>query len=315
MRKLLDRDSEPRRALVLSGGGGRGAFECGVVEKLEELGWRPDVLVGNSIGSMNAAVWALDGTEGLQRMWSEVRSRNMHRFLRLSPWRSLLDRGAWKQTLERYADEERLKQAETPLYIVTMDIKTGHPVVYTNSEEFDTTKKLYRKVDGIEHKHLLASSSIPYVYTTTEIGGIPHWDGAVMYNSPLQPAVDSGADQIMVVLLSPYHDLHKPEADLPAPPGGIIGKVGHLLDLVMVATFENDFEQMRKVNRRVRKGQTPESHREIEAALIGPQEWLPVFDIIRYRGDRIEELQQKGREAAETTWSRIEEYGWDSLYD
>jgi hypothetical protein len=65
----------------------------------------------------------------------------------------------------------------------------------------------------------------------------------------------------------------------------------------------------------VRKGQTPESHREIEAALIGPQEWLPVFDIIRYRGDRIEELQQKGREAAETTWSRIEEYGWDSLYD
>lgn len=303
-----------RRALVLSGGGGRGAFECGVIEALSEIGWTPNVLVGTSIGSMNAAVWAVGGAEGVKQMWDEIHDRRMHRFLRLRPWRSLLDRRAWKRTLETYASEERLKEVTTPLYIVSMDLDTGHPAVYTNAKRFDSHKKLYRQVDHITHDHLLASSAIPYVYAPTVIEGTPHWDGAVMYNSPLQPAVDSEVDQVMVVLLSPYHDRYEPGASLPPPPPGIIGRAGYLLDLIMTATFENDFEQMRKVNRRVREGRAGEGHREIEAALIGPKEWLPVLDIIRYRRKRIEELRQKGWEATMATWERIQEHGWDSLH-
>jgi NTE family protein len=314
MSALSSEGTQSTRALVLSGGGGRGAFECGVVDKLAEVGWQPDILVGTSIGSMNAAAYALDGAPGVGRMWDKIRTRDMHRFLRLRPWNSLLDRAPWKRTLETYTPEDRLRQVTMPLYIVATDITTGHLVVYTNHIDLDSAKPLYQKVDAITHAHLLASSSIPYVYAETPINRSAHWDGAVMYNSPLRPAIDAGADEILVVLLSPYHDLHAPEARLPPAPRGLIGGIGYTLDLALIATFENDFEQMRKINRRVRLGTAPvASHKEIKCALIGPDQWITPLDIVRYRAERIAALRAMGRAAAELTWDRIQKLGWDSL--
>ncbi len=179
MTEMLEQAGRPLRALVLSGGGGRGAFECGVIERLTELGWQPDVLVGTSIGSLNAAVWALEGTPGLVRMWENLRNRDMHRFWRLRPWHSLLDRSAWKRTLARYAPEERLREVTTPLYIVATDRSTGHPVVFTNAVDLDGSKPLYRQVPAITHEHLLASSAIPYIYPPVRIEWAEHWDGAL----------------------------------------------------------------------------------------------------------------------------------------
>jgi NTE family protein len=317
--------SERKRALVLSGGGGRGAFECGVIEKLAELGWQPDVLVGTSIGAMNAAVLAIGGDKAVRAMWDEIPRRGMHRLFRRPPWRSILDRSQWEQALKDFAPQEKLNQVTRQLYIVTTNIKTGHPLIYTNSQVPEGKEKLYQPVEVISHTHILASSAIPYVYpkvTIKQVGSIvpgeseiDHWDGAVMYNSPLQPAIHSGSDQIMVVLLSPYHAQYKPDAALPPAPAGILGKIGQLLDLAVTATFENDFEQMRKINRRVDQRRTEPDHRKVEAALIGPKNWLALSDIIRYRKDRIQDLRQQGQEAAQNTWRDIQEHGWPSLAD
>jgi NTE family protein len=312
-----------RRALVLSGGGGRGAFECGVIERLSQLGWEPDVLVGTSIGAMNAAVFAIGGVKAVRAMWEEIPRRGMHSLFRWPPWRSMLDRARWGQALEDFAPQDKLEMVTMPLYLVTTNTQVGHPLIYTNSHIPEGKEQLYRPVKAFTHAHIMASSAIPYVYPQVTIKQIDdvtgseleidHWDGALMYNSPLQPAVHSGATQIMIVLLSPYHDQHDPEAALPPAPPGILGKVGHLLDLAVTATFENDFEQMRKVNRRVVKGLGEPDHQEIEAALIGPENWLMPRDIIRYRKDRIEDLREQGKKAVETTWKRIQEQGWDSL--
>jgi hypothetical protein len=43
------------QALVLSGGGGRGAYHIGVLRFLEEHEWHPDIIVGTSIGAVNGA--------------------------------------------------------------------------------------------------------------------------------------------------------------------------------------------------------------------------------------------------------------------
>jgi predicted acylesterase/phospholipase RssA len=120
--------SERKRALVLSGGGGRGAFECGVIEKLAELGWQPDVLVGTSIGAMNAAVLAIGGDKAVRAMWDEIPRRGMHRLFRRPPWPSILDRAQWERALEDFAPQEKLNQVARQLYIVTTNIKTGHPL-------------------------------------------------------------------------------------------------------------------------------------------------------------------------------------------
>jgi len=51
-------NSNALRALVLSGGGGRGAYHVGVLRFLEEHEWSPDVIVGTSIGAVNGAAIA-----------------------------------------------------------------------------------------------------------------------------------------------------------------------------------------------------------------------------------------------------------------
>ena len=316
--------ASPRRALVLSGGGGRGAFQVGVLEYLESIGWKPDIIVGTSIGSMNAAVYAIGGITHLQKMWETIRTRDMQRFFRLKPWSSLFDRAPWKRTLEKYAPEDKLAQITRPLYLVATDITTGHPTVYTNSEKPERNKGLYVKVPALRHEHLLASSSIPYVYAPIRVDDDNHWDGAVMYNSPLRPAIDAEAHEVLMVLLSPYHKLEENDprpmvqrTALPPMPRGLMGGVGYVLDLALIGTFENDFEELRKVNRRVRQGmgQHAPDHREVKCAVIAPEDWISPLDIIRYGPKRANELRLLGLDAARQTFRRIDRLGWDSLYN
>jgi len=314
--------SPPKRALVLSGGGGRGAFQVGVIEQLESIGWKPDIIIGTSIGSMNAAVYATGGLPRLQYMWESIRTRDMQRVLRRPPWHSLFDRAPWKRTLEKYVPEPELAQVKQPLYMVATDITTGHPTVYTNGEKPARNKGLYQKVAALNHAHLLASSSIPYLYESIPVEGNQHWDGAVMYNSPLRPAIDAEADEILMVLLSPYHKLEENDprpmvqrSALPPQPPGLIGSIGYVLDLALIGTFENDFEELRKVNRRVHQGKQAEvDHKEVRAAVIAPNDWITPLDIIRYRPDRIRALRDQGRLATQATFARIQRLGWDSLY-
>ncbi len=62
-------NNQPIRALILSGGGGRGAFHAGVYQYLMSQGkgnvdpshagsWKPDIVVGTSIGAVNGAAIA-----------------------------------------------------------------------------------------------------------------------------------------------------------------------------------------------------------------------------------------------------------------
>jgi len=46
------------RALILSGGGARGAYEIGVWKRLCEMSWRPDLICGTSVGAINGAAIA-----------------------------------------------------------------------------------------------------------------------------------------------------------------------------------------------------------------------------------------------------------------
>lgn len=74
-------------AIVLSGGGTKGAFEVGVVRLLYERGIRPDILCGTSIGAINALKLAEGessddpsrGCAGLPQVWSDLQeARDMY---------------------------------------------------------------------------------------------------------------------------------------------------------------------------------------------------------------------------------------------
>jgi NTE family protein len=74
-----------KKALVLSGGGGRGAYHIGVLQALVEQGWMedgrgPDIIAGTSIGAINAAALASGHTVAeLKRRWLAMHTEEVHR--------------------------------------------------------------------------------------------------------------------------------------------------------------------------------------------------------------------------------------------
>jgi hypothetical protein len=64
-----------RLAVVLSGGGGLGAYEVGTLRVLERLGLTPSIVLGVSVGAINALVWVANGfrSDSLLKTWEGLR--------------------------------------------------------------------------------------------------------------------------------------------------------------------------------------------------------------------------------------------------
>jgi NTE family protein len=58
--------------------------------------------------------------------------------------------------------------------------------------------------------HVMASAAVPMIFPWQFIDGEPYWDGGVMDNTPIIPALEHGAKQIIVVLLSPVGAFNLP---------------------------------------------------------------------------------------------------------
>jgi NTE family protein len=70
-----------RRALILSGGGGRGAYQVGVWRRLQEVGWQPDIVCGTSIGAINGALigsgW---DAQRMEQLWGSLHEKIFSNF-------------------------------------------------------------------------------------------------------------------------------------------------------------------------------------------------------------------------------------------
>jgi len=268
--------SKITRALVFSGGGGRGAYECGVYKYLEEIGLLPDILVGTSIGAINAAAIASGRSAAeLEAAWLATRTRDVQRFWRLRPWRSVYDTSPWRKTLYRFIDFDALARTDKRMLIAATEIETGQLRIFDNQKTTFTPD------------HILASCSIPLVYPWTKVEDHHYWDGAVMANTPLAGAIDAGADEILVVLLSPIGEQRI------EPPRWPWQAFSVMLDLALSATFENDFKQLESVNRLV-MAQLDEKHRHVRCQVITPSQETGLLRIIRYEPKASRELIDLG---------------------
>src|SRR5262245_65713901 len=60
-----------RTALVLTGGGARGAFQFGAEQYAREVkGYRWDVIAGVSVGTLNASMLAMEKYRQLEELWT-----------------------------------------------------------------------------------------------------------------------------------------------------------------------------------------------------------------------------------------------------
>lgn len=189
-------------AFVLSGGGARGAYQVGALRALYEAGYIPDIWVGTSVGSVNAAYLALNGftQEGLDSLveaWHAAASADLlpSNYLYLT-LRILFNRAGIRSG-HRFRDffisrglTEELKFKDikgTRLYLVSADLNTAAPVIYGLDPE-----------DSIL-EGLLASTALPPWIHPIEKDGQFLMDGGVVSNLPIEPALINGAKEIIAL--------------------------------------------------------------------------------------------------------------------
>lgn len=201
---MPDSQAAVKRALILSGGGGRGAYQVGVWRRLQELGWQPDLVCGTSIGSINGALicsgwdaaqmeqlWAsLQGRGVLSlSLWKRIRYR-MNRLLGRHPdWPALMDNGPLRRLLAETIDEGQLRDSQPRLAVAATNVRRGMIEYFTGQQ--------------LTLEHIVASCAIPVVFPWSEIEGELYWDGGVLSNTPIFPAIEAGASEILVIMLSP----------------------------------------------------------------------------------------------------------------
>ncbi len=193
---------------VLGGGGARGAFQVGAVQALIEAGYRPQLLVGTSVGALNAAFLAVhgvdaDGIAALRRAWQSAAQEDL-----------LAARRAWlaAQALLQREDRryyERMRQfcihhglspdlhfgqiAQVRLIVVATDLNHGQPVLF-GASPFDNV------LDA-----LLASAALPPWILPIEAGERLLTDGGFVSNLPIEPALRQGASEIIALDVSDMH--------------------------------------------------------------------------------------------------------------
>ena len=211
-----------KRILVLSGGGGRGAYHIGVLEYLEEVGWRPDILIGSSVGAVNAAALGSGvSLPGLKSRWQDLTTADVQKMraddvildnvlrrrdhiLDLWPWPETLTGRSRKWRDRAWFHPEVLNGPGAPyeVYVTAVSARTAQVEFFSN-----------RDPGGLTLEHILASFSIPLWYGPSEIDGVPYWDGGVLANTPFRKALELGGTEIVVACMVPWPErpLHSHE--------------------------------------------------------------------------------------------------------
>jgi NTE family protein len=192
---LTRHEGNGRTAFVLSGGGSLGAVQVGMLQALTEAGICPDLLIGTSVGAVNAAFMAADpcreGAARLGEIWRGLRRQDI---FPLSPWSSargllggsnhVISNACLRTVLERHLPYDRLEDAAIPVHVITTELKTGRAVLMSS---------------GPAVPALLASTAIPGIFPPVTIGRREFIDGGVANHTPIAGAIELGATRIYVL--------------------------------------------------------------------------------------------------------------------
>jgi NTE family protein len=302
-----------RIGLVLSGGGANGAFEAGVVAAIEEAGIRPTILSGTSAGALNVAAMAhgLDA-EALGRLWRSTGPGDVYRLRRdlwraLRPtvwltggglagralggigWTWLLDTAPLRRTLVDALGGEHVDvDDELTVSVSAVDKPTGELVRFTNRLPPEHRRApSYRQVQ-LSVDHLLASAAIPLAFRPADLDGTRWWDGGLVANTPLAPAMAHEPDAVIVVTTA--------TRKRPAPkPESLADTIGLLIDNLLAHSLAADLKHARLVNELCRADQQRRDRREVDLLVIEP-EGLDLGGSLDFSADLAERRLQLGHE-------------------
>ncbi len=257
-------------ALALQGGGAHGAFTWGVLDRLLEDGLTVGAVSGVSSGAICGAMLVQGLVRGgpagaraeLRRLWDRIARARAMSVGALDGWLGgpdLLGAFAWRgfetmlqmfspaqinpfghnplrPLLADLLDCRLLADPAAPrLTVAATDVETGTAVLFDNAT--------------IDVEVLLASSCVPLMFPSIEIGGRAYWDGGCAGNPPLGPLLSPEPPaELMLVRAQPMH-----WQGVPSTPAEIINRLNEIAShnilqaelaglprSVFVRTFEAD---------------------------------------------------------------------------
>ena len=193
--------SRKKTALVLSGGGSRGAYEAGAWQALTELGIEIDLVTGTSVGAINGAMVAQQDLENTVKLWREIETHmifdvpegfKMQDYAKEFVKHKGASTSGLKKLMEKYYDEEQIRRSPVDFGVVVVEKDTLKPHFV-----FKDQMKPGQLID-----YVIASASIFPAVHSYEIDGVEYIDGGYADVMPVKMALDRGADQVIAVYLN-----------------------------------------------------------------------------------------------------------------
>ncbi len=288
-------------ALILPGGGARGAYQVGVLKAIGELLDQQrnpyPVICGTSAGAINAAVLASHahefdvGIERLDHFWRSMHCERIYRtdawtvfrsgmrfaitllsggliktnpkaFLDNSPLRSFLQKNLELEGIQRALDEDALRAVA----VTASGYASASAISYfqAGAGMEDWQRERRKGVSTlINVSHLLASAALPIIFPAERIGNEYFGDGGMRMVAPLSPAIHLGAQRILIIGTRDEKPDLPPEVPMEYPSAGEIG--GYLMDTIFMDRLNADLARLRRINKTLTL--VPEERR-IDAGLI-----------------------------------------------
>lgn len=195
------------RALVLSGGGAKGAYEIGVWKALRKLHIKYDLVTGTSVGALNGALFVQGDYQKAYDMW-----RNMNFNLIFAEGFSdkIMEQGTFElvkaymkgilksggmdvsrleETMDEFISPEKFYKSKVDFGMVTVNLSTLKPMSLTKKEIPED--KL--------HDYLMASATCFPAFKIKNIDGQKFVDGGYYDNLPINLAISMGASEVIAV--------------------------------------------------------------------------------------------------------------------
>ncbi len=285
-----------KTALILSGGGARGAFEVGAEKYArEEKGYSWDVISGVSVGALNGFMLAMEKYERLWDLWNTISNDrvvtggfNLRSVIKLAfGAKSFYGNGPLWKTVQAELDPSQIKKH---LQVGTVSLITGEYIEFDHADENLA-------------KAILASTVIPIIWAPVDVSDKYRAivDGGLICTNPIGNVLDHDPDEVVIINCDPEE-----EHALDHRPANILEIGLRAMDINMHAFFRKDIENFRRINHMVKEAgdhgvtlHSAKSGRPIkyfEYKVIKPD--LPLGDVLDFSQPSIQRSIKAGWEQA-----------------
>ena len=226
-RRVSGEAPRTKRALVVSGGGSKGAFAVGAIQfMVEKLHLDFNIVSGTSTGAVIATLVVAGEYGLLNKIYTSIHTKDV--LEKNNPLDIVSGRvPSWYSTkpLEHLIDRDltldiarKVFDSKKQMFLTTVCLQTGAVVYFQTgpggSSEEPTTEVVHIQDRERLIQAILASTNQPVLMPPVVVDSRPfaqYVDGGVRAYAPIQIAADNGADEIYAVVLSPEPTARTPK--------------------------------------------------------------------------------------------------------